>query len=171
MFVACSPPLFGKKGFPPVPCFQRGPGGAGRAFALPNDLQPAVITARGGLRPLWLCVPAFQQVCQTLVDLLVKSVQALSRRKWGRKYSRFGRIDEKRIECPAAPVFYHDLSIKTRQVTRQNEKKLCKIWENSRKINEILAVSYHFYMFLTRQSGCGRYDRNRAFLTSSAVSV
>ena len=45
--------------------------------------------------PFWLCVPAFQQVCQTLLDLLVKSVQALSRRKRGRKNFRFDRINEK----------------------------------------------------------------------------
>jgi len=89
----------------------------------PNDLQPAVITAHGGLRPLWLCVPAFQQVCQTLLDLLVRSVQALSRRKRGRKNFRFDRINEKRFADPAKSVFYHELSVKTRQVTRRNSEK------------------------------------------------
>ena len=88
-------PLFSAKRFPACTLLSERAGRCRKGAALPNDLQPAVITARGGLRPLWLCVPAFQQVCQTLVDLLVKSVQALSRRKRGRKNFRFDRIDEK----------------------------------------------------------------------------
>jgi len=62
-----------------------------------------------------------------MADLLIKSVQALSRRKRGRRYFRFYGIHEKQIHDPVIFVFYHGLSVKTRQVTRQNEKKLCKI--------------------------------------------
>ena len=120
-----------------------------------NMLQwPAtVITAHGGLRPLWLCVPAFQQVCQTLLDLLVRSVQALSRRKRGRKNFRFDRTNEKRFADPVVSVFYHELSVKTRQVTRQNSEKWYKIWKNLKEISGILAFSCWFSMFLTRSGG------------------
>jgi hypothetical protein len=117
------PPLFSAKRFPACTLLSERAGRCRKGAALPNDLQPAVITAHGGLRPLWLCVPAFQQVCQTLLDLLVKSVQALSRRKRGRKNFRFDRIDEKNSADSAVSVFYHVLSIKTRQVTRQNSEK------------------------------------------------
>ena len=118
---------FRQKRFPACTLLSERAGRCRKGAALPNDLQPAVITAHGGLRPLWLCVPAFQQVCQTLLDLLVRSVQALSRRKRGRKNFRFDRINEKRFDDPVVSVFYHELSVKTRQVTRQNSKKVCKI--------------------------------------------
>ena len=120
-------PSFRQKRFPACTLLSERTGRCRKGAALPNDLQPAVITAHGGLRPLWLCVPAFQQVCQTLLDLLVRSVQALSRRKRGRKNFRFDRINEKRFADSAVSVFYHELSVKTRQVTRQNSKKVCKI--------------------------------------------
>ena len=120
-------PLFSAKRFPACTLLSERAGRCRKGAALPNDLQPAVITAHGGLRPLWLCVPAFQQVCQTLLDLLVRSVQALSRRKRGRKNFRFDRTNEKRFADPVVSVFYHELSVKTRQVTRQNSKKVCKI--------------------------------------------
>ena len=117
------PPSFPQKRFPACTLLSERAGRCRKGAALPNDLQPAVITAHGGLRPLWLCVPAFQQVCQTLLDLLVRSVQALSRRKRGRKNFRFDRIDEKNSADPAISVFHHELSVKTRQVTRQNSEK------------------------------------------------
>ena len=120
-------PSFRQKRFPACTLLSERAGRCRKGAALPNDLQPAVITAHGGLRPLWLCVPAFQQVCQTLLDLLVRSVQALSRRKRGRKNFRFDRTNEKRFADPVVSVFYHELSVKTRQVTRQSSKKVCKI--------------------------------------------
>ena len=85
--------------------------------------QPADMVKLSDFSPFWLCVPAFQQVCQTLLDLLVRSVQALSRRKRGRKNFRFDRINEKRFADPAISVFYHELSVKTGRVTRQNSEK------------------------------------------------
>lgn len=122
MFVACSSPSFRQKRFPACTLLSERAGRCRKGDALPNDLQPAVITAHGGLSPLWLCVPAFQQVCQTLLCLF-RSVQALSRRKRGRKDFRFDRINEKNSADPVVSVFYHELSVKTRQVTRQNSEK------------------------------------------------
>ena len=115
-------PSFQQKRFPACTLLSKRAGRCRKGDAPPNDLQPAVITAHGGLSPLWLCVPAFQQVCQTLLCLF-RSVQALSRRKRGRKDFRFDRINEKSSADSAVSVFYRVLSVKTRQVTRQNSEK------------------------------------------------
>ena len=84
--------------------------------------QPADMVKLSDFSPFWLCVPAFQQVCQTLLCLF-RSVQALSRRKRGRKDFRFDRINEKNSADPVVSVFYRVLSVETRQVTRQNSEK------------------------------------------------